>query len=298
MTQWQKYLDLYLKHKKALKLSTRTISDSKYHVSNLFKGKDDIDFSDYQALKELIVEYFANSDDINPVTFNTRRKNLITFFNWLVEEEYIEKNPMKSIKKAKEGHKPRHVNLDVVLQLLDVCNLNTYTGLRDYTAIALSIDTGIRPSEMEQLVYSDFDFDNLQFTIRAEVAKTRVSRTLPLNEKIIPFIQKLHQYHQEFGWEDNIPVFTCINKSSLNRFSWNRRLKIYSKKIGVKITPYMLRHSAAIAMLRNKANVFHVQKMLGHTNLNTTRIYINLDMTDLQKIHHETSPLNSVIGMS
>ena len=60
----------------------------------------------------------------------------------------------------------------------------------------------------------------------------------------------------------------------------------------------MLRHSAAIAMLRNKANVFHVQKMLGHTNLNTTRIYINLDMTDLQKIHHETSPLNSVIGMS
>lgn len=295
MTQWEEYLDLYLKHKKALKLSNRTINDSEYHVTNLFKNHNNIDFNDSRALKRLITEYFADSDNINSVTFNTRRKNLNTFFNWMVEEEYIEKSPMKGIKKAKEGYKSRHVLIDVVLQLLNVCNINTYTGLRDYAAIALSIDTGIRPSEMEQLLYSDFDFKNLQFTIREEIAKTRVARTLPLNEKLVLMLQQLRQYQNEFGWEDDIPIFTCINKSPLNRFSWRRRLLIYSKKIGVKVTPYMLRHSAAMAMLRNKANVFHVQKMLGHTNLNTTRIYINLDLSDLEKVYKETSPLNNII---
>ena len=299
MTQWEKYLNLYLKYKKALKLAPRTISDSEYHVRNLFKDKGDVDFSDIRELKGLVIEYFADNDNINPVTFNTRRKNLNTFFNWLVEEEYIEKSPMKSIKKAKEGHKPKHVSLDVVLQLLNVCDLNTYTGLRDYTCIALSIDTGIRPSEMHQLLYSDFNFENLQFTIPEEVAKTRVERTLPLNEKLIPFLLRLHEYHIEYGWsEENLPIFTCINKSPLNRFSWRRRLLIYSEKIGVKVTPYMLRHSAAMGMLRNKANVFHVQKMLGHTNLNTTRIYVNLDLSDLKEIHEETSPLDTVIGAS
>lgn len=105
MEQWEKYLELYLKHKKSLRLATRTIEDARYHVTNLFKGKT-IDFSDSRALKNLITDYFSDNDNISPVTYNTRRKNLNTFFNWLVSEEYIDKSPMKSIKKAREDHKP------------------------------------------------------------------------------------------------------------------------------------------------------------------------------------------------
>jgi integrase/recombinase XerD len=69
----------------------------------------------------------------------------------------------------------------------------------------------------------------------------------------------------------------------------------YSVITGIKVPPYALRHTAAITMLKNNANAFHVQTMLGHTNLNTTKIYINLASSDLQEIHKETSPLNKVI---
>jgi integrase len=294
MEQWKEYLDLYLKHKKALKLAPRTIDDSRYHVTNLFKGKD-IDFSDFRGLKNLITGYFADSDNISPVTFNTRRKNLNTFFNWLIEEEYINKSPMKSIKKVREDHKPKHVSLDVIVKLLNACDRKTYNGLRDYISIALCFDTGVRPSEMMKLLYSDFDLEHKQFTVRAEVSKTRISRELPLNDILIPLIQELNHHHIKAHWEKDIPLLANEDKTPLDRFSWRRRVITYSEIIGIHVTPYMIRHTAAYTMLKNKANAFHVQSMLGHTNLNTTKIYINLALSDLQEVHKETSPLSRVI---
>ena len=294
MEQWEIYLDLYLKHKKALRLAQRTIDDSRYHVTNLFKGKS-IDFSDHRALKNLITEYFANSDNISPVTYNTRRKNLNTFFNWLVSEEYIPKSPMLSIKKAVEDRKPKHVEPDVITKLLQVCDANTYQGLRDYISIALSYDTGIRPSEMAKLLYIDFDLTHYNFTIRSEVSKTRKSRVLPLNEKLIPLIEQLQRHHLQNHWDKTTPFFANENQIPLDRFSWRRRLVKYSKMINTKVCPYTIRHSAAIGMLRNKANAFHVQNMLGHSDLNTTKIYINLALNDLQEVHIETSPLNAIL---
>ncbi|TCL72341.1 site-specific recombinase XerD [Hydrogenispora ethanolica] len=294
MEQWEEYLNLYLKHKKSLKLAPRTISDAQYHVTNLFKGKS-VDFHDFRFLRKLVIEYFADNDNISPVTFNTRRKNLNTFFNWLVSEEIIEKSPTKSIKKAREDRTPRHTSSDVITMILKACNCSTYEGLRDYICIALSYDTGIRPSEMELLPYSCFDLEKNELTIPANIAKTRISRTLPFNEKLVPLIEQLHQYQLDDNWDENIPFFSNKNKTPLNRFSWRRRLMIYSNLIGVKITPYMIRHSAAIAMIRNNANAFHVQSMLGHTNLNTTKIYISLATSDLKEVHALTSPLDKVI---
>jgi integrase len=292
MQQWEEYLGLYLQHKKALKLSPRTIEDARYHVTNLFKGKS-VNFSDFLSLKQLVIEYFADSDNINSVTFNTRRKNLNTFFNWLVSEEFLERSPMKSIKKAKEDRKPRHTTPEVITRMLQACDLNTYNGLRDYIAIALSFDTGIRPSEMEQLRYSDFDINNCELTIRAEIAKTRTSRTLPLNPKLVPLIQQLFQHHKDNNWDEETPFFANANQVPLDRFSWRRQLAKYSGD--ENISPYSLRHTAAICMLKNHANAFHVQSMLGHTNMNTTRIYINLAISDLKEVHAITSPLNNII---
>lgn len=177
---------------------------------------------------------------------------------------------------------------------MNACNLRTYKGLRDYICIAISYDTGVRPLEMVKLLYSDFDTDHQQFTIRPEVSKTRISRVLPLNEKSIPLIQQLNQHHLDNHWNTNIPLFANENQTPLDRFSWRRRLLEYSEIVGIKIPPYALRHSAAVSMLKNKANAFHVQTMLGHTNLNTTKVYINLALNDLQEVHKETSPLNNI----
>ena len=294
MEKWKEYLELYLKHKKSLRLAPRTIDDSRYHVTNLFTGKT-VDFANFRDLKNLITDYFAASDRISPVTYNTRRKNLNTFFNWLVAEEYLSKSPMTAIKKAREDHKPRHVSAEVILKYLNACDLNTYKGLRDYTCIALSFDTGVRPSEMVKLLASDFDMNQHEFTIRAEVSKTRVSRVLPLNEKLIPLIQQLNRHHSENHWNDETLLFANEDQKPLDRFSWRRRLVKYSEITAVKVTPYTLRHTAAVTMLKNNANAFHVQTMLGHSNLNTTKIYINLVSSDLQEVHKGTSPLNKVI---
>jgi site-specific recombinase XerD len=291
---WEEYMSQFLRHKKSLKLAPRTIADAKYHIEKLFENKI-IDFSDFESLKRTVTDYFADNENIASSTFNTRRKTLNTFFNWMIAEEILDKNPMKGIKKAKEDRKPRHVASAVITKLLNACDRTTYVGLRDYICIALSFDTGIRPSEMEQLLYTDFNFEAYQFTIRAEIAKTRIARTLPLSKKLIPLIQKLYKMREGNEWNDNIPIFANWNGEPLNRWSWRRRLIHYYEKIGIKVTPYMLRHSSAIESLRNGANAFYVQTMLGHLDMNTTKIYVNLVESDLKETHETISPLDKVI---
>jgi site-specific recombinase XerD len=177
---------------------------------------------------------------------------------------------------------------------MEKCDRTTYIGLRDYICIALSFDIGIRPSEMEQLLITDFNFSASQFTIRAEISKTRVARTLPLNRKLTPLIQKLYSMREDNDWDDDIPIFANWNGKPLNRFSWRRRLIHYYERIGVKVTPYSLRHSSAIESLRNGANAFYVQTMLGHLDMNTTKIYVDLVESDLEEGHNISSPLDKV----
>jgi site-specific recombinase XerD len=74
--------------------------------------------------------------------------------------------------------------------------------------------------------------------------------------------------------------------------SWGHKLKKYSKKLGFNITPYSLRHCFALYYLRNGGNVFTLQRTMGHADLNMTRRYLALTLTDLKEQHRLASPVN------
>jgi site-specific recombinase XerD len=74
---------------------------------------------------------------------------------------------------------------------------------------------------------------------------------------------------------------------------------MYSKRIGIKVRPYDLRHSFALNFLRNGGNVFALQKLMGHSTLDMTKRYLALTQGDLQEQHAKASPVNMLeSGMS
>jgi site-specific recombinase XerD len=292
-TNWKDVLENFILAKKAQGLAERTINDYRYHISNLFKDSD-LSLTNYEAVKLLVLHYFAGSSDLAPITFNTRLKTLKVFFKYLVSEKIIPENPITSIKKRKEDNKPRAVDEETLKKLLSLPDLTKFSGMRDYCLILLTLDTGIRPSESFGLKMKDFNLKSFEVRIPANVEKTRVSRTLPLNSLTVEAIKKLQLIHHS-AWGEEVPLFCSENGTQYNSRGWSRRLKKYSREIGVSITPYTLRHSFALIFLRLGGNSFALQRELGHTTLTMTKRYVALTESDLKQQHFIASPLNSLV---
>jgi integrase len=157
----------------------------------------------------------------------------------------------------------------------------------------LTLDTGIRPNEAFNLTIEDFIYPNIK--VRAEVAKNRKERILPLSPATAEVLKRLIGYKDKY-WPDYILLTSEGNQ--MNIFRWNKILSQASKRIGCKISPYMLRHSFAIMYLRNGGNLIALQQEMGHTDIKMTRRYLNLTEVDIQQQHTKASPLNNIIRRS
>ncbi|WP_207744497.1 tyrosine-type recombinase/integrase [Desulfallas sp. Bu1-1] len=93
-------------------------------------------------------------------------------------------------------------------------NKKTFAGLRDYALILLILDTGIRPKEAFSLLVSDINLRNLNVVIRAENAKTRVSRTMPVMPATAQVIRDLIAARHP-AWKDSVPVFCTADGTPL-----------------------------------------------------------------------------------
>jgi integrase len=177
------------------------------------------------------------------------------------------------------------------MKLLSLPNKNTFSGLRDYCLILLTLDTGIRPKEALNLLPADINLSSLEITVRKEIAKTKSSRTLPISPITALHLQKLIRVRPS-NWNDDVPIFCSYNGQPMLETSWGHKLKKYSKKLNFSITPYSLRHCFALYYLRSGGNVFTLQRTMRHSDLNMTKRYLALTTDDLKKQHQLASPVN------
>lgn len=218
------------------------------------------------------------------------------YFQYCVDEGYLKNNPCSSIKfKPHTSHIVQH-DESVIRKLLDSPNKTTWAGLRDYTAMVLSLDTGIRPNELVQVKLADFDFISGYLYLREDTTKTRQKRTLPLSGVCISAIKKLIHYRHK-DWKTEY-VFCSWRGEPITTMELRDRFLKYSKVIGSKVTPYHLRHTFALFFLRNtsKTGVFALQKIMGHSKLEQTKTYVSLLEADIQQEHQTASPISNLLG--
>ncbi len=267
------------------------IEDYKEHLTWFFKRFPDA--FDPQKARKCVLEYM--SDKIKPATYNIRLAYLRSFFSWCVNEGILPENPTAGLKRRKDGGRIVSVEDGVLIKLLELPDRRTFTGLRDYALMLLTLDTGIRPGEALSLLPSDVNIRSREVCVRAETAKTRTRRTLPISPVTAKAIisKLLSARHHE--WEDDVPVFCSQDGARLKRASWSHRIDEYAKHLGEHIRSYDLRYAFALSYLRNGGNTLSLQRILGHTDLTMTKRYVAYTQDDIKEQHAHASPVNKLM---
>lgn len=165
----------------------------------------------------------------------------------------------------------------------------TYVGLRDFSIMVLILDCGIRVGELCELTEDDIDLKNSMIYVRSEISKTRRYRQLPIGKQSCVLLKNLLQINKENGCKY---VFNNSNTGEkINKLSIISAFEKYGQKVGLKVrcTPHVFRHVFATSGIKAGMDVFTLQKMLGHTTLNTSRKYVQLENSDLLKNHSKTN---------
>ena len=149
-------------------------------------------------------------------------------------------------------------------------------------------DTGCRISEALTLRVREIDFENLLVTLDGKGRKQRV----------VPFSFELRKimfrYCKDCERKPDSLLFTSRTETMLCRRNVLREVKAFCQKVGFDPpgrTLHATRHTFAVCYLRRGGNVFALQRVMGHSDLETTRKYVNMTTADLQAVHERVSLL-------
>lgn len=241
------------------------------------------------------VMLFLNDKNTGNAYYNKRLSILGQFFKHCISQGVIEVNPCDGFKYRAETHRIVDQNEDTIKNLLKLPDQKSFSGYRDYVLMTTIPDNGIRPYEALQLRINDIQENTIR--VRAEVSKTRTERYIPISKTTFLAMRKLINVRHP-SWEENGAIFCAYTGQQMSHKSMQQRMRRYSKTLGTTITLYDLRHTFALWYIRNGGDAFSLQRIMGHSTLEMTRIYVNLASTDIQRNHMACSPLKNFLEHS
>jgi len=214
-----------------------------------------------------------------------------SFFQYLVREGIISKNPAKGVATPKtEKYIPSTLTIDEMFRMLDAPDSSKSMGLRDRAILELLYSSGIRVGELTQLNCDDAD---LELGIIKVLGKGRKERIVPIGSKAIEAI-KDYLEKRGFPWGNgrDYPLFINTRGGRLTGRSVSRVVEKYGKKSGLakRIGPHALRHTFATHLLDAGANLRDIQELLGHVSLSTTQKYTHVSIDGLMEVYDKAHP--------
>lgn len=286
---WIDFIDDFLFEKSINQwLSLKTIEGYKTTFNLLFLNQY-VDVEDFKSYTEInfkrLLWHFCQKNNWSSNTYNNYRKYLKSFCDYLVKNNYLEKNPFENIlvRKVKKNL-PKALTQIQVKELLKVVNKifenNDFLSLRNKTIINFYMYTWCRLSELIKLKIEEIDFINR--TIRINDGKGNKDRIIPLTYDLSDILIK---YLIKKKNSRNISNFVFPTKNGLEmqkRDIYKIFLKI-KNNLSFYFTPHMLRHTFATELIRKDVDIYKVSKVLWHSNVKTTQIYTWLTVKDVSE---------------
>lgn len=220
---------------------------------------------------------------------------LDSLFGYLKRSGHMPHNPAAEIEHAREPQRlPKAVpTAREIKRLLNVPDTSTVLGYRDRTIMEVFYTTGMRLMEMVNLKVQDVDLDHGLLIVRQ--GKGKKDRVVPLGRMAAKYLETyLQGIRSELlrGRPDTSHVFLTVLGGAFCARAMAQRIAKHVErvKLSASVTPHVFRHACATHMIRNRANIRHVQEMLGHSKLETTERYLQLTITDLKEAHARCHP--------
>lgn len=273
------YLRLFLDAKRIEGCSERTI---KYYnvtvVRMLQKIGTPVRKISTEEIRKYLVDY-QKINDCSKVTVDNVRRNISSFFSWLEEEDYILKSPMRRIHKIKTKQPVKEIISDEAIELLrDHCQCP-----RDLAMIDLLYSTGIRVGELVNLNISDIDFEARECIVFGKGDK---ERKVYFDAKA-----KLHLLNYLHKRDDDNPALFVTLDAPHERLKISGveiRIRTLGRKLNMgKIHPHKFRRTMATRAIDKGMPIEQVQKLLGHSQIDTTMQYAIVNQTNVKTSHQK-----------
>jgi integrase/recombinase XerD len=254
-------------------------------------------------LKARIEEYITElHKKYKQKTVKRKIASIKAFYRYLEEEERLEgSNPFTKIRvKFKEIESlPRIIPRNDIERLLnhmyDVMKQSGQeaTIYRDLSVIEMFFATGARVYEISNLKIQDIDLDNGIIKLFGKGSKERYVQIG--SPEVLEVVKEYYRLNQQ---EIAKSGFFFVNRQG-KRFSEQsirRMIRKYSCQAGISIhiTPHMFRHSVATYLLEEGVDIMYIQKILGHSSIKTTQIYLHIASKKQMEILKERHPRNQM----
>lgn len=215
-------------------------------------------------------------------------------FSWALREGYLKASPMAAVERYRADRPPiRTLARDEVARLMRECR-DTPTGRRNRAILAFLYDTGVRSAELARLTVGDVDLEAAQARIRG---KNRRVETVPLSPALVAELTGHLAERPPATRGASAPLFispagTPVSTNAMRL--WMRRMKRRLALDGKRVSPHVIRASAATHFAASGASAFGVQRFLRHRTPTMSQRYVDLASIDFALLHATASPLQAI----
>ena len=265
-----------------------------YAANTLNKSADELCVEEIdESLVLAFLDHLEDTRGCSPRTRNARLAAIRVLFGFIAREEpalLLQCQKIRAIPLKRTEHKMVEYLEEKEMQaLLDTVDINSRTGMRDKALLLLLYNTGARVSEIVELKTDNLRLAGIaQVTLMGKGKKYRSCLLWPETVQAVQTYLKL-RVAKESGTEQ---VFLNANGMPVTRFGIRHIIRKYAESAqnqcpslrNKPVNPHTIRHTTAMHLLRAGNDVNMISYWLGHADINTTHVYIEIDMEMKRKM--------------
>ena len=284
-------------------LSEHTIADYTRTLDKFAAFLED-DKPVHEITSQHIEHFLASFKGLSNKSLLNYYVGLSSLWSWLVKEEIVKTNIVRKLTPPKSERKDitpfTEAEVKAIMSALNRSRVYVRGGRnvdhslgsfeRNRAIVLLFLDVGIRASELCDLLIEDLDVRNNRVFVRK--GKGMKERMLPFSPRTGQMIWRYLATRKDA--DPGEPLFISKLNRPMSRQKLSEMFRVIGRRANVKgVYPHRFRHTFAIQYLRNGGNAYTLQAMLGHSTLDTVKIYLKIAQIDIDDVHRRASPVDN-----